>query len=42
MLETRSPVGEIAAQLGFASGSHFSQAFARHWGMTPLRWRQQH
>lgn len=42
LLHTRSPVGEIARQLGFASGSHFSQAFARHWGLTPLRLRRQH
>ncbi len=42
LLESRSPVGAIAEQLGFASASHFSQAFARQWGMSPLRFRQQH
>lgn len=42
LLESRLPVGEIARQLGFASAPHFSQAFARHWGLSPLRLRQQH
>lgn len=42
LLESASPVGAIAVQLGFASAAHFSQAFARHWGETPLRLRQQH
>lgn len=41
LLETHSSVAEIAGQLGFASGSHFSQAFAKHWGVTPLRLRKQ-
>lgn len=40
--ESGTAVGDIAVQLGFSSGSHFSQAFARHWGMTPLRFRMQH
>ncbi len=40
--ESGAAVGDIAAQLGFSSGSHFSQAFSRHWGITPLRFRMQH
>lgn len=39
--ESGAAVGDIAAQLGFSSGSHFSQAFSRHWGTTPLRFRMQ-
>jgi AraC family transcriptional regulator len=37
---TRMPVSEIACTLGFSSASYFSQAFAKHWGVTPLQMRQ--
>lgn len=38
--DTRRPVSEVARALGFASASYFSQAFAKHWGVTPLQMRQ--
>lgn len=41
LLESGDTVAEIARRLGFASVSHFSQAFAKHWGVTPLKFRQQ-
>ena len=35
LLETKRPVLEIAQSVGFASASHFSQAFQKHWGVSP-------
>src|SRR5690606_1136867 len=40
--DTRLPVGEVAARLGFNDAGSFSKAFRRHTGTTPLRWRRLH
>jgi len=40
--ETRSPLTEIAYDVGCASPQHFSALFRRVVGMTPSRWRQPH
>ncbi|HEU0199673.1 MAG TPA: AraC family transcriptional regulator [Burkholderiaceae bacterium] len=37
--ETRLPIAEIALAVGFASQSHFTQAFRQHTGTTPARVR---
>ena len=34
------PVEGVASRLGYASRSHFSQAFKKHTGMTPVEYRQ--
>lgn len=39
---TRSPVDEIASQLGYVDTSNFSRTFRRWFGITPGAWRQQH
>jgi AraC family transcriptional regulator len=39
LLWTDLPIVEIAAKLGFASQSHFSEAFHRETGVTPLTYR---
>lgn len=36
---TKERVGEIAANLGYASQSSFNKAFGRRYGMTPIRFR---
>ncbi|MBA3685957.1 MAG: helix-turn-helix transcriptional regulator [Planctomycetes bacterium] len=33
------PIAEIGRRCGFAGASHFVQAFRRHAGVTPARWR---
>lgn len=38
--ETRQPLGDIALQTGHPSASHFSQAFRRHWGLSPSVYRR--
>lgn len=40
LLTTRKPVGEIAAELGFHSASHFSNFFKNATGATPARFRK--
>ncbi|MBT0720853.1 helix-turn-helix transcriptional regulator [Rosenbergiella collisarenosi] len=40
-LANRLQLAEIAWQCGFSSQSHFSQAFRRHYGMTPKEMRAQ-
>jgi AraC-like DNA-binding protein len=42
LLETRKPIGTIALETGFADHSHFSRAFARHYGVTPRQARRDH
>ena len=37
--DPRTPLAQLADQLGFASQSHFTQAFRRVMGVTPGRWR---
>lgn len=37
---TRDKVGQIADSVGYASQPSFTQAFARRYGMTPLRFRR--
>lgn len=37
---TAQPIGDIAAQVGYASQSAFSAAFSRHLGMTPRQLRK--
>lgn len=38
--ETRTPVNEIAAQLGFHSAAYFSRSFAAQTGATPSKFRK--
>ncbi len=38
---TELSVGEIAAQTGFADGSHLHRMFTRHFSCTPGEYRQQ-
>jgi AraC family transcriptional regulator len=40
--ETDLPLAHVALQVGIPNQSHFTQAFKRHRGMTPLVYRQQH
>lgn len=42
LLETEKPIGTVALETGFADHSHFSRAFARHFGITPRKARQQY
>lgn len=37
---TRMSIAQIAAAVGFASQSHFTQVFRDHAGTTPARWRR--
>ena len=34
------PVEQVASRIGFSSRSHFSQAFKKHTGMTPVEYRR--
>ncbi len=40
LAETRLPIQEIAARLGFASASYFTRAFRRHTGLLPSAFRR--
>jgi AraC-like DNA-binding protein len=40
LAKTRTPISEVAAQVGFADQSHFTKAFRRFLGATPKRWRE--
>ncbi|MCO4848950.1 MAG: helix-turn-helix domain-containing protein [Yoonia sp.] len=40
LCETRTPVNEIAAQLGFASAAYFARSFAAQTGTTPSDFRK--
>jgi AraC family transcriptional regulator len=40
--ETDLPLAHVALEVGIPNQSHFTQAFKRHLGMTPLVYRQQH
>ena len=33
-------LSQIAVSLGFAHQSHFTEAFRRHFGLTPIRWKR--
>jgi AraC family transcriptional regulator len=37
---TRKPIGEIAAEVGFAELAHFTNTFRKHWGVAPSRLRE--
>lgn len=37
---TSLPISEIAKQLGFNDSQHFSSAFKKHYGMSPLHYRK--
>lgn len=39
---TDRSAGDIALTLGFADQSHFTRAFTRHFGKSPLRYRREH
>jgi len=41
LLETRLPIKQIAAQLGFANESYFDKVFHRYYGFTPNAMRKQ-
>jgi AraC family transcriptional regulator len=38
--ETDTPIAQIASQIGFPQQSHFTHAFKRYTGTTPLNYRQ--
>jgi AraC family transcriptional regulator len=38
--ETDLPLAYVALEVGIPNQSHFTQAFKRHWGTTPLAYRQ--
>lgn len=40
MLNTRSPLSEIALSCGFADQAHLTRMFRREMGMAPSRWRR--
>ncbi len=40
--ETDLPLTQLALQVGFPNQSHFTQAFKRHLGVTPLVYRQEY
>ena len=40
LLETRLPVGQVGASLGFASAAYFTRAFLHHTGVTPSDFRR--
>lgn len=40
LIETRSPITQIAAQVGYANTSHFNLLFAKNVGMTPREYRR--
>ena len=41
LLETgQVPVEQVASRIGYSSRSHFSQAFKKHAGMTPIEYRR--
>ncbi|WP_338466214.1 AraC family transcriptional regulator [Novosphingobium sp. ZN18A2] len=42
LLETDTPISEIAGILGYAESAVFTRAFARRSGMAPRLWRQTH
>lgn len=42
LCETDLPISDVAAQTGFASGSHFGAVFRRQTGHTPLYFRRAH
>jgi AraC family transcriptional regulator len=42
LLERRSPIVEVALQLGFASQSHFTDCFHRATGVTPKHYQEVH
>lgn len=41
LLKTHVPLSDIAANLGFSSQSHFTEAFKRSTGLTPNQYRKQ-
>lgn len=42
LLQTRSPLSEIAAAVGFGSSAAFLRAFRREYHVTPNAWRSKH
>ena len=42
LLQTRSPLSEIAAAVGFGSSAAFLRAFRREYHVTPSVWRRKH
>jgi LacI family transcriptional regulator len=41
LVETDLPVEKISVLSGFAAASYMSATFRKHWGLTPLQYRQQ-
>jgi AraC family transcriptional regulator len=39
--ETDLPLAHVASEVGIPNQSHFTQAFKRRWGITPLAYRQE-
>lgn len=42
LVDTNTPIAEVAASAGFADQSHFSRVFARVTGVSPARYRKLH
>lgn len=41
LLHTRTPVADIAEQVGWRDVTHFIRQFKKHYGVTPGQWRKQ-
>ena len=41
MMESRTPLCEIALKCGFTDQAHFSKRFRQHMGATPTAWRRE-
>lgn len=42
LLSTELSVTQLAAEFNFTDESHFNKSFKKHWGMSPLKYREQH
>lgn len=40
--DTDYSVSDISSQTGFSSQSYFTQIFRKHYGITPIKYRQSH
>jgi AraC family cel operon transcriptional repressor len=37
---SNNPIGDISFESGFENSTHFSHAFKKHFGVSPLKYRQ--
>jgi len=42
LLQTDLPISEIGQQVGYENQMHFSRAFKKYYGLSPLQWRNSH